>query len=130
MASSPSSVQLDVEKAKNQKGIEFHLVKTNSNLEYYYYTQKICNSEEDWQSCLQAMRKELPQSFRVNSARPGLSERYKNILSEFSKKESRKIDVNRISWSDNGTIWQLSKTRYTNFGPLDPFVSNLRNMSL
>lgn len=111
MASSPSSVHLDPERVKNQKGMEFHLVKSNSTMEKYYYTQKICNSDDDWQACLQAMRKELPQSFRVNSARPGLLERYKCILSEFGKQGSRKIDINQVSWGDHGTIWQLSETR-------------------
>ena len=111
MASNSSSVQLELERVKNQNGMEFELVKSNSTMEKYYYTQKICNSDDDWQACLQAMRKELPQSFRVNAARPGLSERYKSLLTEFRKQGSRKVDINQVPWGDDGTIWQLSKTR-------------------
>lgn len=114
MISSLSEDTLCQERVKNQNGKEFKLFKTNKTLENYYYTQQICNSDDDWQECLRAMREELPQSFRINSSRPLLMEKYKKLLSDFRTLETKSVDIKPISWSSNRSIWQIFKTRYYN----------------
>ena len=72
---------------KNQTGLEFFVVKSNENFEKFYAAQKTCSSEEEWQECLAAMKRELPQGFRVDES-SNYCQFVKKTLQEYSAKHN------------------------------------------
>ena len=82
--SSAVSESLEHQWFKDQHGVEHFLAKANENFEKYYYAQKICDSDEEWSKCLAAMRRPLPQSFRINSARLKTSPQLVKLLQDYS----------------------------------------------
>ena len=107
-------VSTEKEWVYDQKGDRYLLAKSNNNFETYYSAQSTCASEAEWQSCLAAMRKELPQSFRVDLQRPSTSNQIINLLKKLSTglKQSMPNDANasilrKISWCKKDSIWQL-----------------------
>jgi len=67
-------------------GVDHFLAKTNANFERYYYDQNICAHDEEWAECLAAMRRPLPQSFRINSARLKVAPQLVKLLTHYSGK--------------------------------------------
>ena len=86
MSSNANSDTLDPKWFKDQHGVEHFLAQTNENFESYYYAQKICDSDQEWADCLAAMRRPLPQSFRLNASRPKISGQLIKLLKDYTGK--------------------------------------------
>lgn len=79
------------------------LVKENEKFEKYFRQQKLCESEEEFQKCLHFMRQELPQSFRLNSARNCIG-KMETFLRKFPDLVQKK------TWGQN--VWQCNQSRW------------------
>ena len=84
MASSRAAETLEPQWFRDQNGVDHFLSKTNTNFETYYASQQICGSQQEWANCLAAMRRPLPQSFRVNSSRPKIAKQLIQILKNYA----------------------------------------------
>ena len=98
----------------DQNGARHLLAKSNSNFEAYYSAQSTCPSESEWQDCLAAMRRELPQGFRVDLQRAATSKQIIKLLKQMSHsiELSKSTDTNNLifrqkSWCEQDSIWQL-----------------------
>ena len=81
---------------KNQTGLEFFVVKSNENFEKFYAAQKTCFSEEEWQECLAAMKRELPQGFRVDESSQYCQFVKKTLQAYSSKHQVLKGTISRL----------------------------------
>lgn len=102
---SRSLSQIASEWVRNQHG-ELHFVsRTNDKFESYFKQQKLCDSEDEWQECLRYMRQDLPQSFRINSAKsPKVIDKLESYLKQFPALIERK------PW--NPHVWQVNQSRW------------------
>jgi hypothetical protein len=99
MASTKSHETLEPEWFRDQNGVNHFLAKTNVNFETYYSSQKICGSQQEWEDCLAAMRRPLPQSLRVNSSRPKIAKQLIHILQNFGM-YSHHLNTGLVQCSD------------------------------
>ena len=60
---------IETEWVTNQRGEKYFLKRQNDKFEKFFSEQKTCETEEEWKNCLEVMRTDLPQSFRLNSSR-------------------------------------------------------------
>ena len=101
MSSTVNPELLDPQWFKDQHGVEHFLAKTNDNFEKYYHDQKICDDNDEWNECLAAMRRPLPQSFRINSARLKTAPQLIKLLKDFAG-WYRHHPVDLVMWSHLG----------------------------
>lgn len=96
------SLKVENEWVRNQNGELFFIARQNDKFENYFRQQKLCDSEEEWQECLSYMRRDLPQSFRINSNRSeNTIQKLEDYLSKFPDLVERK------PW--NSYVWQVKK---------------------
>jgi hypothetical protein len=91
----PNNEAVEPQWCKDQHGVDHFLAKTNRNFETYYSAQGVCESDEEWAECLMAMRRPLPQSFRINSARLKTAPQLVKLLKDYSS--NKKILSKNIS---------------------------------
>ena len=60
---------IETEWVTNQRGEKYFLKRQNDKFEKFFSEQKTCETEEEWKNCLEVMRTDLPQAFRLNSSR-------------------------------------------------------------
>lgn len=78
---------VEAEWVTNQRGEKYFLKRQNDIFEKYFSEQKACETEEEWKNCLEFMRTDLPQAFRLNSSRLGKLTEFRNrqkIINVFS----------------------------------------------
>lgn len=98
---------------KDQNGAEHLVRKSNENFEIYYGTsgQRTCRTDAEWEQCLEAMRRPLPQGFRLNASRPAVFRRLRSILERLGGEDGslRQQRVRSLPWGDlPGAVWQLA----------------------
>jgi len=89
---------------KNQTGLGFFVVKSNANFETFYAAQKTCQTDDEWSECLEAMRRELPQGFRVDESSL-YAPFIKKTLLEYSAKHPI---LQAKPWCPESLIWQMT----------------------
>ena len=101
--------------AYDQHGIRHLVLRSNSNFETYYAAQNTCSSDLEWRECLSAMRRDLPQAFRVDLQRTSTSGQLINLLkvcaNEMEKRsddDAHEIKVQSKPWCTNSSIWQIT----------------------
>ena len=102
-----TQTEIKPEWVKNQKGESFFVKRENETFQKFFSEQKLCDTEEEFQKCLEYMRKDLPQSFRINSSRPFHT---KKLLSKILSSYSRRL-VNEKPWSSG--VWQCENSRWS-----------------
>ena len=96
---------------KNQQGVTFHLAKTNENFLSYYKAQKTCDSDEEWLECVAAMRRELPQSFRLRTSNSLTFQQLDHVLKKHQSLTGDNSILRSISWpAGEGSVWQFKDT--------------------
>lgn len=98
------------EMVRNQRGEYFVVAKTNKNFEEFYQAQNTC---QDWDQCLEYMRRSLPQSIRVNRSRPQSAKVIQNVLRDVAKSLERSSDeilLRQMQWDPY--VWQFSAPRW------------------
>jgi 16S rRNA C967 or C1407 C5-methylase (RsmB/RsmF family) len=100
-----SSTEIQPEWTINSQKKYHFLVKSNDKFEKYYFAQKVVDTEEEWKTCLESMRQELPQSFRLNTSRPTTVKHLAKILDNFSQ-------IKPKTWPGGKypTVWQFDST--------------------
>ena len=71
---------IETEWVTNQRGEKYFLKRQNDKFEKFFSEQKTCETEEEWKNCLEVMRSDLPQAFRLNSSRLEKITEFQNIL--------------------------------------------------
>ncbi|XP_059098635.1 RNA cytosine-C(5)-methyltransferase NSUN2-like isoform X1 [Tigriopus californicus] len=98
------------EEVRNQRGEYFTVTKTNKNFEEFYQSQNTC---QDWDQCLDYMRRCLLQSIRVNRNRPQSARVIQNVLQDFASSTENRVDevqLRQMEWDPY--VWQFSSTRW------------------
>lgn len=98
---------------KDQHGKEHYVAKTNENFETFYAAQKTCDSDQEWQECLSAMRRPLPQSFRINASKPMIGKQLVDVLllNYELDDDVNKAVLRHMSWPDDKKfVWQVQNT--------------------
>ena len=104
---------------KNQTGLEFYVVKSNENFEKFYKAQNTCSNEDEWKECLAAMRRELPQGFRLDE-----SSLHLNWVRQILQKHAENHDLLQSKpWSPDDLIWQMNKTSRWNLADKEELKS-------
>ena len=89
------SSAIEAEWVTDQRGDKFFLKRQNDKFEKFFSEQKTCETEEEWKNCLEVMRTDLPQSFRLNSSR------LEKITEFFKKLIFFSLSIKSISTSAN-----------------------------
>jgi len=89
---------------KNQQGLDIFVVKSNASFEKFYVAQRTCSSDKEWEDCLAAMKRELPQGFRVDESSIYCNF-IKKVLQDYSKNHPI---VQAKPWCRDGLIWQMA----------------------
>ena len=105
-AGSHIKAQIQPEWVFNQKGEHTFLLKENEAFEKYYTLQKACDSEKEWKQCLEKMKTDLPQSFRLNTSRPQTTKHLQQILKKIS---NGKVLPKPWPEGEESIIWQFDK---------------------
>ena len=116
---------IEPELVRNQKGENFMVTKHNEAFESYYGTQKVCDTDEEWQECLSYMRRDLPQAFRLNTSRPQQSRELAQHLLKYPL-------LKPIPWPTNDPfpiVWQFQQTSRWELKD-QPEVNHLRELLL
>ena len=74
---------IETEWVTNQRGEKYFLKRQNDKFEKFFSEQKTCETEEEWKNCLEVMRTDLPQAFRLNSSRLEKITEFQNRLNIF-----------------------------------------------
>ena len=82
------------------------MLKENEAFEKYYTLQKACDSEKEWNQCLEKMKTDLPQSFRLNTSRPQTAKHLQQILKKIS---NGKVLPKPWPEGEESIIWQFDK---------------------
>ncbi len=90
---------------RDQHGHHHLLARENEKFEKYFALQNVCDTTEEWQQCLDYMRKDLPQTFRINSTRP-IHEREK--IETFLRAMPNLVEQN--SWQKS--VWHCKQSRW------------------
>ena len=111
--------QRQPEWAIDQLGNHYFLVKENEAFETYYSLQNTCDSREEWELCLNSMKSDLPQSFRINTSRKETSHQVIKIINAISKdvilpKPWPKEDFPIVWQYANLSRWGLKSEKYEN----------------
>ena len=113
---SDTDTKLHVEKewVYDQKGVGHFVAKSNKNFEAYYFAQSTCSSESEWHNCIAAMRRELPQGFRVDLQRASTSKQIISLLNKLSTaleqinlSSKDRLILRKMAWCENDSVWQL-----------------------
>ena len=113
---SDADTKLSVEKewVYDQKGIRHYVAKSNENFESYYVAQSTCSSESEWLNCVAAMRRELPQGFRVDLQRTSTSKQIISLLNKLSTaleqlslSSEDNLMLHKMAWCKNDSVWQI-----------------------
>ena len=108
---------------RNQHGKTFTIAKHNETFESYYGLQKVCETPEEWQECLSYMRRELPQSLRLNTSRPKQSRAIAQRLKNYPL-------MKPLPWPANSPFpiaWQFDRVSRWNLKD-NPELSQLRDL--
>ena len=120
---SGSASEIQPEVVRNQHGKTFTIAKHNETFESYYGLQKVCDTPEEWQECLSYMRRELPQSLRLNTSRPKQSRAIAECLQKFPL-------MKPLPWPANNpfpVVWQFEATSRWKLKDC-PEISQLRDL--
>ena len=97
--------EIKPEWVKNQNGTNFLVTKQNDKFEKYFFEQKTCETEEEWQKCLEVMRTDLPQAFRLNTSKKKTMLKLKNVL-----ERKCKDNLTEKPWAEG--VFQFDKSRW------------------
>lgn len=100
------------------------IVKANDDFEFYYKTQKIVDSDEEWDEFMSSLRLSLPSSFRISSFCTGQTEKLghiiqNNFIDEISEKDLKIVDenidkelvVSRLPWYPKNLAWTFNMSK-------------------
>lgn len=86
------------------------IVKENEKFVQYYQNIQIC-SQTEWEIFLEALRSDLPTTFRISSCRSTAKKILEIIKNDFFVNESSSTQPICLSWYPNELAWQLNITR-------------------
>jgi len=101
---------VEAEWVTNQRGEKYFLKRQNDIFEKYFSEQKACETEEEWKKCLEFMRTDLPQAFRLNSSRKKTTVKLRNILEESHRNEVTEQPWAKGVFQHNESRWELRKS--------------------
>ena len=84
---------IETEWVTNQRGEKYFLKRQNDKFEKFFSEQKTCETKEEWKNCLEVMRTDLPQAFRLNSSRLEKITEFQNRLNIFKNIFSLSIKI-------------------------------------
>ena len=84
---------IETEWVTNQRGEKYFLKRQNDKFEKFFSDQKTCETTEEWKNCLEVMRTDLPQAFRLNSSRLEKITEFQNRLNIFKNIFSLSIKI-------------------------------------
>ena len=84
---------IETEWVTNQRGEKYFLKRQNDKFEKFFSEQKTCETKEEWKNCLEVMRTDLPQAFRLNSSRLEKITEFQNRLKIFKNIFSLSIKI-------------------------------------